>query len=81
MYGIAEKAKENVLKDYPNCKIIGCSEGFFKEHSEEEVISEINELSPNVLFVAMGAPRQEKWIYKNKDRLNVDIATRTRWNI
>lgn len=77
--GIAEKAKENVLKDYPNCKIIGCHEGFFVTDTEENVIEEINKLSPNVLFVAMGAPRQEKWIYKNKDKLKVDIATRTRW--
>ena len=73
--GIAQKAKENVLKDFPNCKIVGCHEGFFEEDSEDDVINEINNLSPNVLFVAMGAPIQEKWIYKNKNRLNVDIAT------
>lgn len=73
--GIAEKAKENVLKDFPNCKIVGCHEGFFKEDTEEQVIKEINNLAPNVLFVAMGAPAQEKWIYNNRNNLNVDIAT------
>lgn len=31
-------------------------------------------MQPNVLFVAMGAPIQEKWIYKNRDKLKVDIA-------
>jgi N-acetylglucosaminyldiphosphoundecaprenol N-acetyl-beta-D-mannosaminyltransferase len=79
--GIAEKARDNVLKDYPNCKIIGCHEGFFEKDSEEEVIKQINELQPNVLFVAMGAPIQEKWIYKHKSELKVDIATGQRWNI
>jgi N-acetylglucosaminyldiphosphoundecaprenol N-acetyl-beta-D-mannosaminyltransferase len=78
--GIAEKAKDNVLKDFPNCKIVGCHEGFFKKDSEEEVIKQINELKPNVLFVAMGAPNQEKWIYKHKSELNVDIATGQRRN-
>ena len=79
--GIAEKAKENVLKDFPNCKIIGCHEGFFKENTEEEVIDEINRLEPNVLFVAMGAPLQEKWIAKHQKELKVDVATRARGNI
>ena len=51
--GIAEKAKENVLKDFPDCKIIGCHEGFFTEDSEEEVVRQINELQPNILFVAL----------------------------
>ena len=72
--GIAEKAKENVLKDYPNCKIVGCHEGFFIVNSEKKVIEEINNLQPNVLFVAMGAPKQEKWIEAHKDELKVDVA-------
>ena len=67
-------AVENVKKVYPNLNIVGYHEGFFSEDSEERVINEINSLKPNVLFVAMGAPIQEKWIAKNKDRLKVDIA-------
>lgn len=69
------KAKEKLEKDFPKAKIVGVHEGFFEKDSEEDVIKEINELKPNVLFVAMGAPRQEKWIYKNKDKLKVDVAT------
>lgn len=69
------KAKEKLEKDFPKAKIVGVHEGFFEENSEEEVIEEINKLKPNVLFVAMGAPRQEKWIYKNKEKLKVDVAT------
>ena len=72
--GIPLKAKEKIEKDYPNIKIIGYHEGFFEKDEEDDVIEEINRLEPNVLFVAMGAPIQEKWIFKNKDRLKVDIA-------
>jgi N-acetylglucosaminyldiphosphoundecaprenol N-acetyl-beta-D-mannosaminyltransferase len=68
------KAKENVEKIYPNLKIVGYHEGFFERDSEEEVINQINELKPNVLFVAMGAPKQEKWIDKHKNELKVDVA-------
>ena len=67
-------ATENLKKIYPNINIIGYHEGFFEKDSEEKVIEEINELQPNVLFVAMGAPIQEKWIEKHKHELNVDVA-------
>ena len=72
--GIAQKARDNVLKDFPKAKIIGCHEGFFKEDSEKDVINHINELQPNILFVAIGHPRQEKWIYKHQKELKVDVA-------
>lgn len=71
---VAKTASENLKKIYPNIKIIGCHEGFFEKNSEEEVINQINDLKPNVLFVAMGAPLQEKWIYNNKEKLKVDVA-------
>lgn len=72
---IAKKTREHVLKDFPDCKIIGYHEGYFVEDSEEDVIKEINRLQPNVLFVAMGAPKQEKWIAKHQKELKVDVAT------
>lgn len=72
---VPEKAVANVKKLYPNVKIVGYHEGYFEKDSEESVIQEINLLKPNVLFVAMGAPIQEKWIYDHKDELKVDVAT------
>ncbi|MBR3614138.1 MAG: WecB/TagA/CpsF family glycosyltransferase [Clostridia bacterium] len=67
-------ATENLRKIYPNIKIVGYHEGFFEKDSEEKVIEEINKLQPNVLFVAMGAPIQEKWIESHKHELKVDVA-------
>lgn len=69
-----ERTIENVKKIYPQINIVGSHEGFFEKDSEENVISEINKLQPNVLFVAMGAPRQEKWIYEHRNELKVDVA-------
>ena len=71
---VSQLAAENVKRIYPNIKIVGCSEGFFKERTEKEVIDEINILKPNILFVAMGAPLQEKWIYNHRNELKVDLA-------
>jgi len=72
---VPEKATKSLKKKFPNSKIVGYHEGFFEKDSEEDVINKINELKPNVLFVAMGAPLQEKWIYKHRNELKVDIAT------
>lgn len=72
---VPKLAAENVQKMFPKVKIVGYHEGYFEKDSEEKVIEEINNLQPNVLFVAMGAPIQEKWIYNNKNKLKVDVAT------
>lgn len=72
--GIPEKAKENLQHIYPNVNIVGTHHGYFSEQEEREIIKEINELQPNVLFVALGAPMQEKWIAKHQHELKVDVA-------
>ena len=69
------KAVENLKKIYPKLNVVGLHEGYFEnEEDENKVIEEINSLQPNILIVAMGASKQEKWIYANKDRLKVDVA-------
>lgn len=72
--GIAEKAKENLKTIFPNVNIVGTHHGYFNKNEEKDIIKEINELQPNVLFVALGAPKQEKWIKKHKEELKVDVA-------
>lgn len=71
---VPKLATENVKKLFPNLNIVGYHEGFFEEDSEKDVIKQINNLKPNVLFVAMGAPIQEKWIAKHQTELKVDVA-------
>lgn len=72
--GIAEQARINLLKIYPNAKIVGTQHGFFNKKQEPDVIEEINSLQPNILVVTLGMPRQEKWIYHHRKELKVDIA-------
>ncbi|MDF2532851.1 MAG: glycosyl transferase, WecB/TagA/CpsF family, partial [Clostridia bacterium] len=48
--------------------------GYYPEEEEEQIIDEINRSGAEILFVGLGAPRQEKLIYKYKDRLGVKIA-------
>ncbi len=72
--GIPELVKKNLEKLFPNVNIVGVHNGYFDENVEKDIIEEINELQPNILFVALGAPKQEKWIKNHKDELKVDVA-------
>ena len=64
---IGIKAKENLIKKYPSLKIVGTHSGYFND--DEDIASIINEKSPDIVFVCLGAPKQEKWIYNNKEKL------------
>ncbi len=72
--GIAELACENIRLKYKGIKVAGCHHGYFHEKDEMEIIDKINNSKADVLFVCLGAPKQEKWINKNKDKLNCALA-------
>lgn len=72
--GIAEKAAEKMKETYPNIQIKGIRDGYYKKEEEDKIIDHINEVKPDLLFVALGAPKQEKWIYQHRKILNVKVA-------
>jgi N-acetylglucosaminyldiphosphoundecaprenol N-acetyl-beta-D-mannosaminyltransferase len=69
--------REKMKKDFPNIDIAGMHSPSFKPaFSEEEnknILETINAAEPDVLWVGMTAPKQEKWIYLNKEKLNVQF--------
>jgi N-acetylglucosaminyldiphosphoundecaprenol N-acetyl-beta-D-mannosaminyltransferase len=71
------KIKEKMRLDFPNIFVAGTYSPPFKtEFSNEEnklMVEAINRAKPNVLWVGLTAPKQEKWIYKNKNSLNVNF--------
>ncbi len=71
--GISDRAKSNLEKAFPNIKIVGTHNGYFKD-SEEEVIAHINLCRPNIILVGMGVPLQEKWIFRNRWNLKANLA-------
>lgn len=76
--GVAEKAAENLQRSYPGFKIAGCYGppfGFDKDPGQnEETVRRVNEANPDILFIGLGAPKQEKWIAKHADRLQFRLA-------
>jgi len=66
-----------MAQDFPNVKIAGTySPPFKEEFTGKEILAildAVNNTNPDVLWVAMTAPKQEKWIYQNRDKLNARV--------
>ena len=71
--GVAEKAKKNLEKEYPFIQIVGTHDGYFDEEDNPKIIKEINSLGAEIIFVCLGAPKQEKWIADNQDNLRAKV--------
>lgn len=71
--GVAELAKENFLKKHPELQVVGLRNGYFQPEDEPEIIEEINSLDVDMLFVCLGAPRQEIWMVEHRPLLKVGV--------
>ena len=76
LYGAAphvvEKAGEILQQRNPNLRIVGTMDGYEKD--TEKIISKIQQAKPDYLFVALGTPRQEKWIASHINQLPVQLV-------
>jgi N-acetylglucosaminyldiphosphoundecaprenol N-acetyl-beta-D-mannosaminyltransferase len=76
--GVAEKTKTVLQQRYAQLNIVGtyCPPyGFESDSIELERINHtIKSASPHILFVALGSPKQELWIYNNYQSLGVPIS-------
>ena len=67
-----EKLKEALLVRYPKLKVSGMYSPPFrplKEEEDAEIIRQINDASPDFIWVGLGAPKQEMWMYDHRDKL------------
>lgn len=72
--GTAEQASIAINEKYSKIKIAGFHHGYFEEKDELKILDKINDAKPDLLIVALGFPRQEKWIYKHRKILNCGAA-------
>ncbi len=72
--------RERVAVDYPNLEVVTYSPPYKKEFSEEDnqtIIKAINEAKPDLLWIGMTAPKQEKWTYRHWQELNINCHVGT----
>ncbi len=69
--GVGEAAAAKLAESLPGLRICGIQDGYFKD--DGPVVEAINKSGAEVLFVCLGAPKQEFWMQKNRDRLHVSL--------
>jgi len=77
LYGNTESTltilKNKLLEMFPGINIVGTFSPPFrslKNEEEEEIVNLINNSRPDIIFVSLGAPKQEIWMSRNRDRIN-----------
>ena len=71
---VLAKIRENAADDYPNLDVVTYSPPYKPEFSEEEnaaIVKAINDANPDLLWIGMTAPKQEKWTYQHWNELNI----------
>jgi len=71
---VNERAAQVLRERYRGLTIAGTQHGFLKDDGMPELIDRINASQADILFVALGSPKQEDWIDRYLPRLNVKIC-------
>ena len=71
--GVAAEAKRCLEEEIPGISIVGVRDGYFKPEDEPAIIEEINALNVDMLFVCLGAPKQELWMAEHKSDLKIGV--------
>ncbi len=77
-YGKSRETLEQLVsklsRSFPGLKIVGVYPSASTAEEDRKVIREINQKKPDVLWVGLGLPWQERWIFEYKDRLRVPVV-------
>ena len=68
---VSKEASAKLLIDYPGLKLVGRHHGYFED--SQEIVEAINRAQPDIVFVAMGSPKQELWISDYRDLTSVPV--------
>lgn len=68
-----ERAFFNIKKSFPNIRIVGRHGGYFNAEREKSVIEAIRKSEANIVFVGLGFPKEDKWIYKFKNEFKSTV--------
>jgi exopolysaccharide biosynthesis WecB/TagA/CpsF family protein len=72
--GVAQEAARRQTERFPRLRVVGTHHGYFTEADEAGVVQAVRESGARILLVAMGAPRQEVLLCRNRDRLGVAVG-------
>lgn len=68
---VVSKTKEVINNKFPDIKLVGYCNGY--EKNQELILKKINDSNAQIVFVALGSPKQEFWIQENMKQLSANI--------
>ncbi|WP_374713475.1 WecB/TagA/CpsF family glycosyltransferase [Symbiobacterium terraclitae] len=71
---VVAEAARRVQERYPRIRVVGWRDGFFGPEEEPAVLAQVREARPDVLFVALGSPKQERWLHRHLRDLGVPLG-------
>lgn len=74
--GVAEQLRENFVDRHPELRVAGVYSPPYRTLSADEdaaILDRINQAGPDIVWVGLGAPKQERWMAEHRDRLDAAI--------
>ena len=72
--GVAAEAAQRAQARYDNLLVVGTHHGYFDPGEEGQILVQLQALQPDILVLALGAPKQELWLTRYVNRLPVKVA-------
>jgi len=72
--GVAARAAQALQACFPGFNCVGAFSGSPRMEDEAEILARVQAAQPDILLVAFGHPQQDKWIARNKEKLNVPVS-------
>jgi len=67
--GVIERAAQHLRSLYPQLKIVGCRDGYFGSDEEADMVTSINDLRPDILWLGLGVPAEQRFAIRHRERL------------
>jgi len=67
-------AKKNITEKYPSITVAGIRNGYYTDNEVDGIIGDINKSHCDLLLVGLGAPKEEMFIYRNREKLDAALA-------
>ena len=68
--GVVERSAQHLLGLYPRLQIVGWRSGYFGHEDEADTIAAINAVRPDILWLGLGAPAEQRFAIRNRERLH-----------
>jgi len=71
---VVRKVVDIYTDRYPNLKVAGFHDGYFKDEEEAQIADDIRESGADIIFLAFGSPKKEKFVGKHLYRMGVPVV-------